>query len=56
MENGLESAGAPKAVWQIGDSSINVYNQYTPSELSIRDNKPLKEIIIFKQDTLLDSE
>ena len=35
MENGLESIGPPKAVWQVGDSSVNVYNEFTPSEIGI---------------------
>ena len=36
IENGLEEIGSPKAVWQFGDDTLNIYQEYSPSELGMK--------------------
>ena len=42
IENGLEEIGSPKAVWQFGDDTLNIYQEYSPSELGMKSTLPKK--------------
>jgi len=47
IEAELDGYGLPKAVWQFGDQSLNIYSEHSPSEMGFKTSQaPLKKYYV----------